>query len=457
MLFGERFIMDENNINTWLHNEKTIAKSIKPYSHFDYKTNIELSWKYISNPKNIAQHGFYPFIHYDAIQIKYHKKKYRENKGIKKKKRSIYYASHIDSCIYQYYSFLLNEKYNNKVKADGIENVAVAYRTDLKKSNIHFAKSAFDFIRNSTNCFVMIGDFTDFFDNLEHSYLKDRLCNLLDVARLPDDYYAVFKNITKYSYVELTDLLKINNLDDTPRGRKYLNSKAKIISTEEFKNNKKLIHKNPNNYGIPQGSPISALLANIYMLECDKTIHNYVLEHHGFYMRYSDDFIIVIPNVSTDKMKIIYTDIRSFLDNIPNLKLQPEKTQFYSFSSQKLTNCGIDFDSNIDCSNRFLNFLGFTFDGTTISIRDKTISKYYYRMYRKAKTIAKNHGYNKYGKKISNENIYKRYSFKGAYEKPGNFITYVKRAQRHFDGQKSINRSTANHMQKIKKAINKRS
>lgn len=443
--------MDKNYINNWLHNEKTLTKSIKPYSHFDYKTNIILSWEYISNPSNVATHGFYPFIHYEKKQIKYHKQK-----GKKIKIRNICYAAHIDSCIYQYYSFLLNERYNTRVKNDGLSDIAVAYRTDLKKSNIHFAKSAFDFIRNSNNCYVMIGDFTDFFDSLDHAYLKARLCNLLETDRLSADYYAVFKNVTKYSYVELTDLLALNNLENTPKGRKQLNNRAKVLSTDEFrKNRKNLVNKNSSNYGIPQGSPISALLANIYMLECDKAIRDLVLKYNGFYMRYSDDFMIAIPNVSVDTMKSIYANIRNILKDIPNLKLQPEKTQFYSYVLNNLNNCGLEFDTKTDCSNRFINFLGFTFDGAQISIRDKTISKYYYRMYRKAKTISKHYGYNRYGVKISNKEIYKLYSIKGAYTKPGNFITYANRAQRQFSEQKSISRSTRNHMQKIKKAIHK--
>ncbi len=231
--------MNDNSIKEWLNNEKTVSKSTKPYSHFDFKTNIISSWDYISNPNNVIKHGFYPFIHYKQKQIKFHKKK-----GKKTKIRNIYYAAHIDSCIYQYYSFLLNDKYNSRIKKDNLSDVAVAYRTDLGKSNIHFAKSAFKFIQSSTNCYVMIGDFTDFFDTLDHRYLKERICNLMETNNLPDDYYAVFKNVTKYSYVELTDLLEMNQLGDTPKDRKQLNNKAKILNTEEFrKNKKKLIKK----------------------------------------------------------------------------------------------------------------------------------------------------------------------------------------------------------------------
>ena len=76
-----------------------------------------------------------------------------------------------------------------------------------------------------------------------------------------------------------------------------------------------------------------------------------------------------------------------------------------------------------------IDFLGFSFDGKQVTIRPKTISKYYYRMYSKAKTIRRNSWYTSEGKKISKKNIYQRYSIRGAYNKKGNFLTYVERAK----------------------------
>lgn len=78
----------------------------------------------------------------------------------------------MDRCIFQYYSFLLNEKYNSRVSRDGIDYVAVAYRNNLEHSNIEFSKSVFDFIREFESCYIMVGDFTSFFDNLDYVYLK---------------------------------------------------------------------------------------------------------------------------------------------------------------------------------------------------------------------------------------------------------------------------------------------
>jgi hypothetical protein len=53
-----------------------------------------------------------------------------------------------------------------------------------------------------------------------------------------------------------------------------------------------VISKN-NSVGIPQGSPISATLANIYMLEFDQEIFDGASSIGGFYQRYSDDLIII--------------------------------------------------------------------------------------------------------------------------------------------------------------------
>lgn len=437
-------------IEQWRSAESTIRKSKKSYAHFDFRTDISKVWSYISDPRRVAQHGFYPFIHYEKSLTKFNKRK-----GKKEKKRDICYAAHIDRCLLQYYSFMLNERYNQRVQHDLISDVAVAYRTDLGVSNIQFAKRAIDFIRKSNSCHVMIGDFTGFFDNLDHAYLKQQLCGLLDELRLPPDYFAIFKNITQYSKWELSDLLELNGLKDTQTDRKKLNSQQRVITPEQFKANKHQIHKNENSFGIPQGSPISALLANIYMLEIDKRIYDWVSEKHGFYMRYSDDFIIILPAVDSNQSVISFQTINAYFNDVPGLTLQPDKTQYFHYEAGKLINCGEQFYRDADCSKSFINFLGFTFDGQTVSIRAKTISKYYYRMHRKAKPIAKRGGKTAQGKHISCRNIYKRYSVRGAQGKHGNFLSYVKRAEKEFGPHESIGRDTKRHMQKIKKALKK--
>ena len=75
-------------------------------------------------------------------------------------------------------------------------------------------------------------------------------------------------------------------------------------------------------------------------------------------------------------------------------------------------------------------------------------------MYRKAKNIAKVGGYTPTGQHISCENLYRRYSVRGADGKPGNFLTYVSRAEIEYGSNEAITRDTKRHMQKIRKALN---
>lgn len=434
------------------------------YAHFDKKISLKQVWNYISNSKNISSHSFFPFIYYEQ---KFEKFDETKPKKIKEKTRPICYSSHLDRYIFSYYGFQLNQKYNKRIVQDKIDDCVLAYRDNLEKqNNIHFAKKAFDFIKEQESCFIMIGDFTGFFDNLEHKYLKDMLCSLLNDTELPKDYYSVYKNITKFSKVYLTDLLEINGLKDNYKDIEKINKQDLIVPLDKFRELKKLkklkIEKNSNNYGIPQGSSISAVLSNIYMLEFDKKINDYVKSNNGLYLRYSDDFIIIFPNLNNTEFAIKYDRIKQFIDKIPKLDLQPEKTQIFKYESRKVIGCNHLFTDNKGKQKNSLDYLGFTFDGQKITIRDKTITKYYYRTYRKADNILKMGWKTKDGKRISCTELYRVYSKKGAFPteeerkkgERGNFISYVKRAEKVFGKEEPyIGRVAKVHMAKIRKRL----
>lgn len=65
-------------MDSWLNDRKTIEKSIRPYAHFDSRTNIANVRQYISNPQKVAKHGFYPFIHYEKNMDKFKREKEKQ-------------------------------------------------------------------------------------------------------------------------------------------------------------------------------------------------------------------------------------------------------------------------------------------------------------------------------------------------------------------------------------------
>lgn len=411
----------------------------KPYAHFDLRVSLSMPSirKYVMDRTKIVTHSFYPFIHFEKKNSRYGKKG-------PKKPRELYYCSHLDRCVYQRYAFLLNYQYSIWACENNIDDVAIAYRDNLGKNNIDFAKDAFDAIRSFPQCFIFVGDFTNFFDNLEHQYLKKMMCEVLGVERLPQDYFSVFKNITRFSSWDWKDIVKAAGENIAERGvRKKINSKETVLTKEQFQKNKKDIKKNISGVGVPQGSPISAVLSNIYMIKFDKDIKRYVTSKGGIYMRYSDDFIIVLPYERDAEIADFTSYIFSYVESMKGLiDLQKEKTSCYTYKDEVI------YEGDQPSS---INYLGFLFDGKSIRIRPRAITKYYYRMRRKAHTIGRSNWISSKGRRISAKELYSIYSRN---DEKQTFIDYARKAK----GILKLNDQEANalikhHKRKIAMAI----
>ena len=411
----------------------------KPYAHFDLRVSLSMPSirKYVMDRTKIVTHSFYPFIHFEKKNSRYGKKG-------PKKPRELYYCSHLDRCVYQRYAFLLNYQYNIWACENNIDDVAIAYRDSLGKNNIDFAKDAFDAIRSFPQCFILVGDFTNFFDNLEHQYLKKMMCEVLGVERLPQDYFSVFKNITRFSSWDWKDIVKAAGENIAERGvRKKINSKETVLTKEQFQKNKKDIKKNISGVGVPQGSPISAVLSNIYMIKFDKDIKRYVTSKGGIYMRYSDDFIIVLPYERDAEIADFTSYIFSYVESMKGLiDLQKEKTSCYTYKDEVI------YEGDQPSS---INYLGFLFDGKSIRIRPRAITKYYYRMCRKAHAIGRSNWISSKGRRISAKELYSIYSRN---DEKQTFIDYARKAK----GILKLNDQEANalikhHKRKIAMAI----
>lgn len=136
-----------------------------------------------------------------------------------------------------------------------------------------------------------------------------------------------------------------------------------------------MIHKNEHDAGIPQGLPISAVLANIYMWRFDRTIFDYLKSIGGYYRRYSDDIIIGCESNNRDEVLSILQELISKED----LTIAEEKTSVFSVKKEDGRLKVTDEKTN---KNSVIEYLGLSFDGNVIRLKNKSISKYYHKMKR---------------------------------------------------------------------------
>jgi hypothetical protein len=445
---------------------------IKRYPHIGLPLNDSERYiwiqKYVTNPDKIAKHSFLPFIH-KTSRVKKFRKKYNPLDGqiIKKyindkkifrhpdeKKRELFYASHLDSLIFSYYSMELSKKYENKITENNLNDVVNAYRSIPKnpekkdapnKCNIDFANDVFTYILDykEDNFSVIAFDISSFFDNLDHKILRNIWAEMLETDKLSKDHFNVYKNITRFSHVDIVDIFdtfktkiytRKKNIDGEylPIKQKkidninYLRSQNAIAFCTEkdfFKVKNKLLQPSKTrklkngeiiyrNLGIPQGSPISSVLANIYLFHFDKIINDFMNKNNGIYRRYSDDMVIVCPLEIKEKISnIIYKEIKKF-----KLEIQPIKTQIFEFKriNNKLI-CGQEFENIVNWNKNFI-YLGFEFNGENVFLKSASLSNYYRKMkrtIRRAKHFSKN-TFSKNKGIIFKRRILKKFTYKGA-------------------------------------------
>ncbi len=415
--------------------------------------------------------------------------------------------------IFSYYTKLLSDSYENKIKDPEckLNEVVNAYRTipinpenehSANKCNIDFANDVFKHILNrNENSFAVIAfDISCFFDNLNHKKLRQTWAEVIDKDKLPPDHFNIFKNITRFSYVDIVDIFeefkdriytrKINKagepLEITRRKvdqirylrnqnaiafctkEEFFKLKGKLLQPSKTKRLKdgKVVHRN---FGIPQGSPISSVLANIYLLHFDKIVNKFITINGGIYRRYFDDIVVVCPLKVKDTLKeIVYREIANF-----DLEIQKNKTQIFHFKREnnKLI-CGQEFEGIINWNKNFI-YLGFEFDGTMVMLKSASLSGYYRKM-KRAVRRAKHYSTRNFCANrgvIFKRRILQKFSYKGAKRKRkylwnedekkfvksdsynwGNFLSYAYKASNIMVNNK-IKEQTKRHWHILNKLI----
>ncbi|WP_192821283.1 reverse transcriptase domain-containing protein [Rufibacter sp. LB8] len=414
-------------------------------------------YDYVKNPDKIKSHAFFPFIHKTITVRKFRREKQpdgsrSEFRKPSQKVRHIYYANHLDSNIYGFYANKLSSAYEARLRELELEDCVTAYRRiplnpanpkSRNKCNIDFASEVFEFIKGSGNdeLVAITFDIKSFFDNLNHKYLKKAWRGVVGKGLdLDDDHYNVFRNITKFSFVEERDIFSEFKNEIIIETKSKLQKKGKVTRRKYLKNRgavafctkdvisdrireKNLIKSNKysdssrgqlREKGIPQGSPISSVLANIYLLNFDHEINTLIKQFNGMYRRYSDDMVVVCE--AQYEQAVI--DLLNFEIGKCQLCFQSDKTQVFRFSKiENRYNCQ---EKNLQTgslqSNTKFEYLGFSFDGKHTYLKTASLASYYRKLKRSVRRgkFFSRFGNEKNRQEIFKRRLYKKYTYLGA-------------------------------------------
>lgn len=323
----------------------------RTYVHFDVPVGRRFA-TLAQDPAFVAQHSFSPLISFEKASRRFRP---ASNK-VEWKRRPIMYASHRDACILSYYSYLLSKALEDAYAMDGTSENVIAYRA-LGKANYHFSAEALRFAVANHPCVVLAYDVTKFFDTLDHGLLKRRLKHALRVTELPSDWYSVFRHVTKFHHVAQSDLLAHPIFGE----RLKIRGRCPVATLAELKAAGVNMMSNATNMGIPQGTPISSLLANLYLRDFDVEIAAHAREVGGFYRRYSDDILFICPEPNAPAAEAhIETTLRK-----EKLEISAGKTERTLFDP---------------AGQGAAQYLGFTLHPSGASIRPGSMSRQWRKM-----------------------------------------------------------------------------
>lgn len=374
--------------NEWLRveNDKLLSKGARTrhgvtrkYVHFDGKCSPEAITTIINDQSGIEYHPFSPFLSFEKKLRRY---RYKDDPKRRVKVRQLSYASHVDAFIYSWFAFQLQQPYEDTLRREGLSDSVIAYRSlsedDETLSTIDYAYDVFDCIRQRGQCAAVTLDIKQFFDQLHHAHLKKMWCAMLDLDRLPEDHYKVFRSLTKFAFVARDAALTALDIE-----KSALKKMSRLCSQQEYYakiHDSGLIQTNANycrQRGIPQGTPISGLLSNIYLLDFDRDVLSLVNSIGGLYRRYCDDVVVVCP---ADQAEQVASKTQELIRKV-QLEIQPDKTDVIYFRSTErgLVSCkereGIS-------TRKPMQYLGFEFDGRHSYLRPSTIARFLRKMVR---------------------------------------------------------------------------
>lgn len=372
-------------------------KRLKHYPHFDRMLSKTQASELACDPVRVSHHAFFPFILFEAKWRKFAARKgKKKHVGPRKvKTRPIRYAARSDAYIFEYYRFMLQERYERRLEQINIAHVPIAYRKvsslDGKgKSNIDFAEEAISEIKRRGNCFAIALDVSSFFDNLDHTLIYERWKALIGVERLPDDHFAVYKAICQHRHVKRDDLYRrLGIIGEKPDGTIGFLKNEKELGYQicppatframvcgdgsEFSS----LISDVAKMGVPQGAPLSDLIANFYMIDFDYHLESYCRRNKVYFRRYSDDLLLICSDDEVAMNNLQKTAVDLLAKYGRTIQFKDEKARIHRFVSDgKTQKCvAVKGTGNFE-------YLGFQYNGTTVRLRDSTMSNLYRKIFR---------------------------------------------------------------------------
>ena len=424
---------------------------IKTYLHFDSPISREAATKLVTDVDAVKRHSFLPLIEFETQQRHYRRVNKKLDSGkpqVKSKSRRIAYCSNVDACIFSYYATMLNEHYEAFIKQKEIDDVVIGYRK--VGSNIDLAFQVFSEVVKQRNCVAFCFDIRSFFDNIDHDVLKRNWCRMLNTSFLPEDQFKIFQRLTKFSTVNRNACLRRLGMSPSKRDREFDNKRLCCI--EDFRNKIRgsdgtltsLVIPWRRDYRIPQGTPISALAANIAMIDFDVKLRSAVNALSGFYRRYSDDVLIIVPSANRNNIPTIFNECLKL--STRRLEVKADKTEETEF---------IDGLLAAGPGTKPLQYLGFLLDGERYLLRPSTIAKLYRRMHHAVGAARRCQRQVLAGEKIGRNTLHKRALYlRHTHLGKDSFINgYAKKAQTVMRGQ-AIRHQLSKHDIILKMLIN---
>jgi hypothetical protein len=416
------------------------------YPHFDKpvaKREVaeEVVKRFFERPE---QHRFLPLISFTKRTRRWRSKRKVDASAPARAKetwkpRELAYSSNRDAHIFAAVGWELAQRYEQVLVAAGLDDVVVAYRKG--RSNVTTAKSAFLDVQRMGVCTTITLDIKNFFPTISHAVLKRCWCQVMG-STLPPAHFAVFKAITQYSTVDRSKCLRRLGLSTTLPSRKL---PRPLCTREEFA--RFVRGRAPHGLvevrraGIPQGTPISAVAANVAMLDFDVAVNEEAKRRGCTYRRYSDDMLLVCPCEEADGMLGFL--VEALRDHAGCLQISADKTRRVEFEAGKLP-------ANVP----HLLYLGFAFNGDRAILRSATVSKFYGRMRRAVAALKRRLREGQFsGSAKGGRSVLQRRKLVSDFSRYGEdslIRTYVRSATRIFPG-KHIPRQFRNHLRRLRK------